>query len=147
MNNSEILKSIRSALLVPKKWGYERILANEGVGYCSKILTVIPNGMCCSLHFHWFKKETFHVIRGRLQLEIRALRATSYGKNKFVADDFNKSKIIPLYTGQSITLPPFTAHRFWVDNQEVCEFVEASSYDKPEDSIRLIESGPIPKKF
>lgn len=148
MRIESVLASLtQSPRSVRKLWGYERILVNDAhYNYCGKILTVIPNGVCCSLHFHARKTETFHVLSGRLQLQIQTLRDTSRGKKKFDTHDFHKGKIIPLYTGQSITLPTYTAHRFWVDD-EVCEFLEVSTFDKAEDSIRLIQAGLIPTKF
>jgi quercetin dioxygenase-like cupin family protein len=115
-----------------KLWGYERVLVNHKL-YCGKILTVLPNGNACSLHYHAKKHETFHVIRG--ELFVQTLREASGKLESYI-----------LAAGATLVLPPRVAHRFWA-NKEVCDFVETSTHDDPKDSIRLVKSGPIPKSL
>lgn len=116
--------------LVKKLWGYERVIVNHAL-YCGKILTVIPNGTACSLHYHIKKHETFHVLRGELLIQ-------TCGRDKQFAP-----QSLVLHPGSTLVLPPWTAHRFWAE-KEVCDFLEISTHDEPEDSIRLIKSGPRP---
>jgi mannose-6-phosphate isomerase-like protein (cupin superfamily) len=122
--------AVEASEIIPKVWGSEKIIVN-GPLYCGKILTVIPNGMACSIHYHKNKTETFYILHGQLEFE-------KYDP---------KGKLIErtvLKTGHTLTLPPSTPHRFWVLN-EICEFVEFSTHDDPLDSYRLVPSGPRPQ--
>jgi D-lyxose ketol-isomerase len=114
--------------IVKKLWGYEKHLVNTKL-YCGKILVALPNGMACSIHYHKKKTETFHILKGRLHLQLFTL------EGKFLTER-------DLTVGDSLTLPPLTPHRFWAAD-EVCEFLEVSTQDAPEDSYRLVDSGPI----
>jgi D-lyxose ketol-isomerase len=114
--------------IVPKLWGYEKHLVNSEL-YCGKILVALPNGMACSIHYHKKKTETFHILKGRLHLQLFTI------EGKLVTER-------DLMAGDSLTLPPLTPHRFWAA-EEVCEFLEVSTHDAPEDSYRLVDSGPI----
>lgn len=118
--------------LTKKLWGYERLIVNHKL-YCGKILTVLPNGNACSLHYHVKKHETFHVLRGELMIQ------TFVKQEKF----FDKAQALVLHPGSTLVLPPYTAHRFWTEG-EVCDFVEISTHDDPEDSIRFAKSGIRP---
>jgi mannose-6-phosphate isomerase-like protein (cupin superfamily) len=115
--------------IVPKLWGQEKIIVNNPL-YCGKILTVVPNGMACSVHYHKNKTETFHILRGQLEFE------------KYDAGGRLQERTA-LRAGDTISLPPSTPHRFWV-LREICEFIEFSTHDDPSDSYRLIPSGPRP---
>ena len=53
---------------VPKGWGKEEWIANTPM-YCGKLLTV-EGGKRCSLHHHENKCETFHILEGRILLEV-----------------------------------------------------------------------------
>jgi mannose-6-phosphate isomerase-like protein (cupin superfamily) len=119
---------VHSATIVPKLWGYEKHLVNTAL-YCGKILVALPNGMACSIHYHKNKTETFHIVRGRLQLQLFSLEGVLQEKTV-------------LNPGDSLTLKPLTPHRFWAIG-ELCEFIEISTPDAPEDSYRLVDSGPI----
>ena len=119
-------------LIVKKLWGYEKHLVNTEL-YCGKILVAVPNGMACSIHYHKKKTETFHILKGRLHLQL------------FTTDGTLSEQTV-LHCGDSLTLPPFTPHRFWAVG-EVCEFLEVSTRDAPEDSYRLTDSGPAPAHF
>jgi cupin fold WbuC family metalloprotein len=119
-----------AAEIVSKLWGHEKIIVNNSL-YCGKILTVVPNGMACSIHYHKNKTETFHILRGQLEFE------------KFDLDGRLQQRML-LRMGDTLTLPPSTPHRFWV-MKDVCEFIEFSTHDDPSDSYRLTPSGPRPE--
>jgi cupin fold WbuC family metalloprotein len=116
--------------IVPKLWGYEKVIVNTSL-YCGKILTVVPNGNACSIHFHKNKTETFHVLRGKLEFE------------RFDAAGALVKRMV-LHAGDTLTLGPNTPHRFWVID-EVCDFIEFSTHDDLSDSYRLVPSGPRPQ--
>jgi D-lyxose ketol-isomerase len=115
--------------IVPKLWGYEKHIVNNEL-YCGKILVAMPNGMACSVHYHKKKTETFHILRGHLHLQLFSLERRLQEQTV-------------LNAGDSLTLAPLTPHRFWAAD-ELCEFIEFSTTDAPEDSYRLIDSGPRP---
>jgi len=118
--------------LVIKKWGTEEIIVNSN--YCGKRLTVMP-GYACSIHYHIKKTETFFVLDGRLTLEL--YRPHGIGNQL----DLIGCKL--LHAGRALTIEPMTPHRFWAYSEPV-RFMEFSTPDEAEDSIRLCESGPIP---
>lgn len=115
--------------IVPKLWGYEKHLVNTQL-YCGKILVALPNGMACSIHYHKKKTETFHVLKGRLHLQLFTI-------------DGKLTEQSVLNGGDSLTLAPLTPHRFWATD-EICEFLEVSTQDMPDDSYRIVDSGPAP---
>lgn len=125
--------------VVQKLWGYETIPVNND-RYCGKILTVLPNGMACSIHYHKKKKETFYVLSGKLHLQL--FRQISPGSTDCFIDDE-----IRLRVGEAITIDPLTPHRFWSLESQPCDFIEFSTPDDPQDSYRLVEAGPIPPLF
>lgn len=116
--------------IIQKLWGHEKILVN-GPFYCGKILTVVPNGMACSIHYHKLKTETFHILAGRLDFERFDLTGRLLERTVLSA-------------GATITLPVNTPHRFWATDAE-CVFLEISTPDDPADSHRLTPSGPRPR--
>jgi len=132
---------------VDKKWGYETQFVNNEL-YCGKRLTVLPNGFACSIHYHLKKRETFFIERGALFLEIfRPLAGLDsklvLGQPITLADFQPRPNFRFMKVGEKCTLHPYIAHRFWTKS-EVCEFLEFSTHDNPDDSIRLVESGPVP---
>jgi mannose-6-phosphate isomerase len=127
VNNLNLARPI----VVKKLWGYEKHLVNTQL-YCGKILVAVPNGMACSIHYHKLKTETFHILNGRLHLQLFTLDGTLVQEKE-------------LSPGDTLTLIPLTPHRFWATD-EVCEFLEVSTHDAAEDSYRLVDSGPIPAK-
>ena len=133
---------------VDKKWGWETQIVNNrmnasGVGYCGKILSVLPNGQCCSIHYHKGKVETFYVLRGRLILEVfRVPRDVPDPQLSDILD----TEVHKLHRGVTITLPTRTPHRFWTEDLEMAEFIEFSTPDDPADSYRLIESCQVDDK-
>jgi D-lyxose ketol-isomerase len=56
-----------SVTYVPKKWGFERWVANSDL-YCGKVL-FLAKGVPSSLHFHRVKDETMYVQEGAVILE------------------------------------------------------------------------------
>ena len=146
-----------------KLWGYEQIIVNDEL-YCGKILTVLPAGFACSIHYHVNKQETFHILRGSLCLDLWDRSPGSFVKADTLADLLKKSASIyaardnfptevglpdlrysfaVLHPGDTLTITPCTPHRFWA-LKEVVEFLEVSTKDEPGDSIRIVESGPVP---
>ena len=121
--------------ITPKLWGWERTIVNNAT-YCGKILRVVP-GFQSSIHYHKAKTETFLQQEGLLELELFTLE---YGHP---ADWARLDQKIILWPGDSITLPPYTPHRFSCgSNHETAVFYEFSSHDDPEDSYRIEPSGP-----
>lgn len=105
---------------VNKLWGHEEWLVNdEEVGYCFKRMTLYP-GYQCSLHFHEKKDETFYVISGTLLLSVHGV-------------------VHKLSAGNYFRIKPYEIHRFWTTD-DVCVFLEASSFHSDEDVTRLEDS-------
>jgi D-lyxose ketol-isomerase len=118
-------------VVINKIWGYEIWIENNKL-YCGKHLHVIPNKMC-SVHYHKIKKETFYIIEGSLVLEYSSFLDTeSWKKDKF-------DKII-LSKGESFTIDPLVAHRFYCDSSYPCDFIEFSTHHDDNDSYRIIDS-------
>jgi mannose-6-phosphate isomerase-like protein (cupin superfamily) len=114
-----------------KKWGYEIWIENNK-DYCGKLLHVEIKKQS-SVHYHKNKKETFYIINGNLVLEYsELLDIESWNNNKF-------NKII-LSKGDSFTIEPFLAHRFYCTDSYACDFIEFSTYHDNNDSYRIIES-------
>ena len=107
---------------ISKLWGEERILWNDGIQYCMKVLTMQP-GFQSSLHRHKVKHETFLVVHGCCDMEVN-------GKvRRFVQGDYQ-------------VIPPGTLHRFKaVDG--VCTVVEASTPHWDDDVYREEDSRRI----
>ena len=127
---------------IQKLWGWEEIVANYP-GYCCKIITALPNGNACSIHYHKIKHETFRVLSGALYMELYAVYKKRVPKwVPRVKEPYMRYATMKIMPGQIVTLPQFVGHRFWAQ-EEPAVFVEASTHDAPKDSIRLVESGPI----
>lgn len=113
--------------ITPKLWGHETLIINTPE-YCGKVLTVVP-GFQCSLHLHEVKDETFLVVSGVLVVEY------------YPDGDPEDRRVVELGEGASLRLTPGTPHRFW-SGEDGASFIEFSTHDSPEDSIRLEESRP-----
>lgn len=108
-------------MIVAKTWGHERIVENNDL-YCLKILVCedriwSSNG---KYHYHKMKDETFLVIEGVLEIEIE----TEIG---FMSKYYTE--------GSSIRIKPGVKHRFRSVSRR-CKFIEASTQNFEEDSIR-----------
>lgn len=140
LHYGEKLAEAPETQFVLKKWGWEQILVNRPE-YCGKILTVLPNGNACSIHFHKLKHETFHVLEGSIFLELLGIVGDPAHPTGYRVD--RELDRLILCKGQALSLPPLMAHRFWtVDIPAV--FLETSSHDDPNDSYRFVDSGPAP---
>ncbi len=104
--------------VIPKAWGQEIWLVNEPE-YCCKILD-INKGAAGSLHYHPIKKETFIVIKGKIQLE--------YGGDK---------ELMWLGSG-SMTILPNTPHRFKALKDS--SILEISTHHDDNDIVRIEKS-------
>jgi mannose-6-phosphate isomerase-like protein (cupin superfamily) len=133
--------------VVEKLWGHERQIVTkrtytgpDGVqGYTGKILTVLPNGNACSVHYHRNKTETFFILEGRLFLEL-----WSFKQGRLVEEDMDALHLETarlFNTGEAITLYPYTPHRFH-SPEGICDFIEFSTPDDAADSYRIVPSGP-----
>lgn len=114
-----------------KKWGYEIWIENNNL-YCGKHLHVVP-GHTCSVHFHKNKKETFYIISGTLELQHSEVLDRKFWEDKLY-------NTVVLNKGDSFTISPYTAHRFFTPTNQPCDFVEISTHHDDADSYRIIES-------
>ena len=104
---------------VPKIWGEERWIANDG--YCGKLL-ILKELYQCSIHYHKIKNETFFILKGSVLLEI-------------------DGKVYFLIPGDVIDVKAGEKHRFTgLENSEIIEF---SSHHEDSDSYRDTESKEI----
>lgn len=102
----------------PKWWGHELTYINDR--YTMKVLHFNKEGHT-SMHYHLDKHETLMVMSGVLTLETL----------------FNKERhYYTLPRGVAWVVPPGYAHRLIAAHGPV-DLVEASTFDSPEDSIRL----------
>jgi mannose-6-phosphate isomerase-like protein (cupin superfamily) len=106
-------------VIVKKVWGKEEILVNEPE-YCCKKLHLTKQYRC-SIHYHEVKKETFILEYGLVFLEI--------------ASRHRPEALIVMWPGMSITIEQGECHRF--TGIEDSMFIEVSTHDDPEDSIRV----------
>lgn len=133
---------MKAPQVVPKAWGEERIVVNRLIGrgeagYCGKIMR-LRQGWRCSLHWHARKDEVFHVVSGRMLVEL-----SEPGIAHLIGHGY-----VPRYTqrivgpGESVLVSPCTVHRF--TGIEDCTFIEFSTPDDPADSHRIETSGRAP---
>ena len=113
-------------IIVPKTWGDERWMVNNDL-YCGKILTVLQNKMC-SIHYHKIKDETFILTLGHVTLQI--------------FDEYNEnvSREYEMHKGDTIRIPPGTAHRF-IGKESLSKIIEISTQHFDEDSYRITPAG------
>jgi len=112
---------------VDKAWGQEIWLVNNE-RYCAKLL-YINAGWQCSLHYHPIKKETFIVVDGGVGLEVMETHGNSHN--------------LQLIAGETYTLEPKVAHRFWSYTDQPAVVLEISSTHSDDDVVRLEESKPL----
>ena len=103
-------------LEVEKVWGREVWIANEPE-YCGKLLYV-NKGASGSLHYHPKKKETFYLLRGKIELEHGDIMLSAWP--------------------EPITIQAGVPHRFTA--QEDAIILEVSTHHDDEDVIRIEES-------
>ncbi|GMV44263.1 MAG: hypothetical protein AMXMBFR64_59790 [Myxococcales bacterium] len=109
--------AVRTAVRVPKPWGYELIVAHTD-RYVGKILH-IEAGHALSRQYHRVKDETLFVTSGVLTLEIGA------------AGEAVQRNLGP---GEGFRVRPGTIHRFIA--AETCELFEVSTPEL-DDVVRL----------
>jgi quercetin dioxygenase-like cupin family protein len=105
---------------VEKVWGTEEWIVNNE-RYCGKILN-LNKGFRCSIHHHKEKHETFHILSGRILLELN-----------------NTKKLMT--AGETQTIKQNEKHRF--TGLEDSKIIEFSTTHKEEDSYRDSKSEPI----
>jgi mannose-6-phosphate isomerase-like protein (cupin superfamily) len=108
---------LERALRIEKNWGFEQIIHNSG--YCLKLL-VYERPIRSSYHYHERKHECFFVHSGLFEIEI------------------NDSEPRTLLPSDRVILPPLMKHR--IRCLEPGTIVEASSFDDPDDCVRIIPS-------
>lgn len=105
--------------VIEKDWGSERIIVNTDA-YCMKRITVFKNVWSSGGRFHWhpIKDETFYIIEGELMLNL-------------------EGQILKLRRGYSVRVKPGMKHKFTALSG-VAMFIEASTHDDPEDTVREV---------
>jgi mannose-6-phosphate isomerase-like protein (cupin superfamily) len=121
------LRNDEQVKIVPKGWGEERWLHNDGL-YCGKIL-VVRQGKHCSLHYHQQKTETFYIQKGRVRMELTDL--PSARREPPLIQEVHELK-----EGDCILLTPGLVHRFTGLDEENLIF-EFSTQHFDEDSLRI----------
>jgi mannose-6-phosphate isomerase len=108
--------------VVRKPWGKETILIETEL-YCSKIITCKDNEWSSGgrWHYHERKDETFYVLDGILQLELKRR-----------GDDEAQTRT--LHKGDIARVYPRDLHRF---KSKRCKFLEVSTHDDPSDTVRM----------
>jgi quercetin dioxygenase-like cupin family protein len=110
-------------MIIHKRWGHEELIVNNGM-YCGKLLHFNPHATG-SLHYHKRKHETFHVLAGGVQIEVRH---DPYGERD--------GMFYGLQEGDTIDLPPGTAHRVTAHDQGAT-LVEFSTTHSDDDVVRI----------
>jgi hypothetical protein len=132
-----------------KVWGYELPRHNED--FCAKEMG-LDQGSECSVHVHVIKKEIFIVTKGVIRLEIwDPLTTFDPGKitekgllcPKFHKIDLSRPTHVRILDSECIDhayyIHHYVPHRF-IGLGALNEFVEASTYDDPNDSYRFTTS-------
>jgi mannose-6-phosphate isomerase-like protein (cupin superfamily) len=106
---------------IPKGWGYELIIANNG-DYCGKILHV-EKGKKCSMHFHVNKHETFYIVRGCIIMRL-------------IRKDGSQEEF-EMITGAVLEIHPGLMHQFESLPYTDTDIVEVSTTHENSDSYRV----------
>lgn len=108
----------------PKVWGYEDWIVNVVGGYCGKRMKLWKDA-ACSVHRHHDKDETFYVLRGVMQVNLRE------------PDEYHI-----MGRGSILRIPPGRWHQFIgvVDT----DFIEFSTFHSDDDVERRTQSVPPP---
>lgn len=112
------------SIRISKKWGYEEIFISTDL-YCCKHL-VFTKGGVSSWHKHNKKIESWYLLSGEIILK--------YGYD----NDIGKATYISLKPGCKFHIPAGLLHQ--VSAWEDSVILECSTYDDPDDCIRLIPS-------
>lgn len=134
-------KDLRDLKKVNKLWGHETHIHNAN-GYCGKRLFLnegptefVP---VSSIHYHVKKHETLQCAVGVVGMEIFNATWNSISQRFYYPTLWKRFFLSP---GQSISLEPYTVHRFWnARRASASEFLEFSTEDDPSDSIRIEDS-------
>jgi len=108
---------------VPKGWGYELWIVNNEK-YCGKLL-VFVKGRRCSVHYHKIKEETFHLISGKVVVNI------------FGSDNSLIFKEHVLEPGDTFHLKPGTKHQIIALLDST--IIEISTHHSEDDSYRTVK--------
>jgi len=114
-----------------KSWGMEIQFINTPL-YCYKMLVCVHNRWSSKgkFHYHVIKDETFFVVKGKLELEIR----DHFNADHFMLETF-VSNII-LSPQETYRVFPTMRHRFRSVGKS-CIFYEISTRHDDIDSIRV----------
>lgn len=116
---NRIKGGLANPTIVKKSWGGEKTYINDKDRYCMKQLYFTKGGST-SMHFHVNKHETMFVATGKIKIETIV--------NK-------KLNEVYLNEGEAFVVPPGLVHKIIAIESAVV--IEASTYDCPEDSIRI----------
>jgi mannose-6-phosphate isomerase-like protein (cupin superfamily) len=106
--------------LVKKRWRTEHIYFNRE--YCMKRIHIHSNAST-SMHFHVDKHETLLCVEGQLGIE-------------YLDRDANSVNVV-LNPGEAFVVSPGFPHRLFPMLGEPVTLVESSTYDHPDDSVRI----------
>ena len=123
---------------IDKLWGRERWIVNNDL-YCGKVLD-LNQATSSSIHYHKKKTETFHVIYGKCFVSVFASVA---------GEPFDRSSetVLIMRTGDSLTLGPFTPHKFYCSEEQLgCTILEISTPHSDEDVVRIEQSKLLVKE-
>ena len=129
--------------IVPKGWGWERVLWNNE-DYCCKELFFF-HGKKCSWHYHEKKDETFRILMGRLLIDYSmedCLYSNEIINNMIVKEpddrlNFQLMSWSIVEPGDVFHIPRGLRHR--MTGMTDCLFIEVSTQHFEEDSIRLVK--------
>lgn len=139
------MKTEMSIEIVPKGWGYEKIIVNND-HYCGKLLYIIK-GCKTSLHYHEIKHETFFVESGKVQVyysddheAVRKIAESDLEADKmmlFMPHGHHTIPHITLRPGDKFEVPSRLIHRIVaIEDTKLFEF---STHHEDSDSRKLIK--------
>lgn len=128
------------ATYVPKAWGHEEILVATEL-YTLKRLVFLP-GFVSSYHYHREKDESFCVIAGELEYVLHPIDPEDEEESTRKALERLTQPGSPIMRmGHKRRFWPWTAHRCRAYSVMPAVVLEVSTRDRPEDTVRLTESG------
>ena len=126
--DSEILEAEK---VVEKKWGGEIWITNNEQ-YCQKFL-YIKKGWRFSLQYHKNKHETFHLLEGRVYLELQ--KNPDFSQPAYKQE--NSERV--LVPGATRVIPPYQIHRASALENSV--ILETSTHNEDSDTYRIYYVG------